>query len=270
MKDSMKFLRKEKMLEMIRESDFVLETVDARNSLGTRSIKLEKLAFQLNKQFAILLNKIDIVPAEVVAECIKYFKDKGIIVIPISAEKNIGRGEVVNFLLEIKEKLGKEKIVGMIAGVPKTGKSSVINMLKKKDSANISPLPGKPGYTKSTSIYKISSGIYIYDTPGVFPDARDYIEKTIRSSPPEKLKDPVSIAVELIQKASNISKNALSKIYKIEWSGDPYSFLEALAKKRGWIERKSKEPIIDEAARTIIIDYLKGKLKIYKKCMQNS
>lgn len=253
------------LLQLVKSSDVVLEVIEARNPLGTRSIKLEKLSKALSKPLILLLNKIDLVPRDVLYEWVEYFEEKGIKVIPTSASRKKGRQDIIKALEDVRIELNKDRIIGIIAGVPKTGKSSIINYLKNKESAPTSPYPGKPGYTKAPSLYKIAESIYVYDTPGIFPDARDPLEREIRSRPIEKIVDPVKPASAILRLAEDIVEGQLERIYGLPWSGDPFNYLSEIAKRRGWLEKISKDPLIDQAALRVIMDYLNGRIKIYRR-----
>lgn len=64
-----KSLRKVLML-----SDVLLEVLDARDPLGTRSIQLEKDAVRQGKKVLLILNKVDLVPRENVESWLKYLR----------------------------------------------------------------------------------------------------------------------------------------------------------------------------------------------------
>ncbi len=251
------------LYKLLNNSDFIIEVVDARNPLGTRSRRLEDYVRVKGKPFILVLNKTDLVPKRIVDEWIDYFLRRGLKAIGVSATYRMGTLRLRKRIIEITRGIQGDKKVGLIAGVPKTGKSSIINVLKGKHSASTSPYPGKPGYTHHYSLYKIDKGLYIYDTPGVFPDAADPLEKSIRIYSPEKLDDPVKYAVGLMKKILKDNPGLLRDIYGIELAEDPYRTLELLAEKRGWLEKKTREPLIEEAARTVIRDYLSGKIRFY-------
>jgi len=63
---------------LINRADVILEIVEARNPLITRSIKAEKIAMGLGKQFIIIINKCDLVPLWVCKEWQNYFKAQNI------------------------------------------------------------------------------------------------------------------------------------------------------------------------------------------------
>jgi len=61
----------------INQSDVILEVIDARDPLGTRSISVEKQILEIdpNKIIILVLNKIDLVPKDVVKQWLNYLKN---------------------------------------------------------------------------------------------------------------------------------------------------------------------------------------------------
>lgn len=58
---------------MVEAADVILEVLDARNPLGCRSQEVEQavIAAGAGKKLVLVLNKIDLVPREVVEEWLK-------------------------------------------------------------------------------------------------------------------------------------------------------------------------------------------------------
>ncbi|MHC1601031.1 MAG: GTPase [Candidatus Nezhaarchaeales archaeon] len=244
---------------IVDKADVVLEVVDARNPMATRSPKLEQMVKRKGKQLLIVLNKGDLVPIEVLKEWAQYFRSQGIPTVYMAASKHMGTRELRKTITSL---VNKRPIIVAVIGYPKTGKSTIINALKGRSSASTSPIPGSPGYTKRFSMYRISGSLRLIDTPGTIPIEGDELEKAIRGCPPEKLEDPVKLAVMLIERALQTNPKVIEKTYGIT-DKDPYIILQKIALKRGWIYRTTKEPIIDEAAKTVIRDYHDGKLNFY-------
>ncbi len=245
---------------IIRKSDFLVELLDARNPLGTKNYRLDKLARKHNITHILAVNKIDLIPKNNAWLWEKYFRETGANVILLSARKRMGTLKLRKILRKIcKEK--KERCIGIIIGIPKTGKSTLINVLRGRHGASTSKYPGKPGYTKTYTIYRIERNIYIYDTPGLSPLTRDWLERTIRNKSPEDIEDPIRPAVEILHRTLKTNPDGIgSKYIFVRNLEDPMKMLEMIARKRGWLERKTGEPLIEEAARAIIRDYLDGKL----------
>ncbi|MCS7111743.1 MAG: GTPase [Ignisphaera sp.] len=244
---------------LIGRADVVLEVIEARNPPVTRSAKVEKLVEELGKILIIIINKCDLIPLHVCKEWQRHFEAQNIKAFYVSSLTLTGIRKLKQYL---DETVVLRPATILLVGYPKVGKSSLINALKGSKSASTSPYPGSPGYTKSSTLYKILPGIYMIDTPGIIPPEGSDIEMIIRRAPVEKIQNPVRIAQRIIEIVQKFDSNIINHVYHIR-STEPLEVLEELAIKRGWVSKRSKEANIDEAARAIIRDYLRGKLTYY-------
>ncbi|WP_028950694.1 GTPase [Sulfurihydrogenibium subterraneum] len=242
--------------KVLKESNVVLEVVDARIPLITRNSVVESLAKERNKNLIIVLNKSDLVPKDFLEQA-KSLIEKDFPVIVFSAHKNIG----VNQLLEkIKEYAKEKQIVKVgVLGYPNVGKSSVINALKKKKVATTSP---KPGMTVGEKLIKLDENIYLIDTPGII--TLEYQEDLALKGSyiPDKLPYPADVAVKLIEKILQNKKEALEEAYKVKVSNDPLQTLEIIGKKLNY-KVSGGEVDYDRTAKKILWDWIKGHIKAY-------
>jgi len=246
--------------ELVLTSDIVLEVVDIRDPINTRSTKLEGIVSELNKSLIVVINKSDLVPRNVAESWKKYFNELGLNAVYISARDRLGTRVLRSEINKLK--LSKKPLVIAVVGYPKVGKSTLINTLKGRHSASTSTTPGSPGYTKKSRLYRISGGIYLIDTPGLVPPEGDDVELVIRAKPLDEIENVVNVATRLISKILKYNKTAFKDAYDIT-DVDPYKILEVLALKRGWISKRDREPLIHEAAKTVVRDYLDGKIVFY-------
>ncbi|MEM1873788.1 MAG: GTPase [Acidilobaceae archaeon] len=244
---------------LVKTADVVLEVVDIRDPLSTMSRRLERIAEAFDKTLLIALNKCDLVPRPVADAWKRYLESLGYNAMYVSATSRLGTRMLRGWIRSVAP---SKPFTVAVVGYPKTGKSSVINALKGRHSANTSPVPGSYGYTRGLQILKIEEGFYMIDTPGIIPAEGGGLEAVIRGKAPEELEDPVRPAVELLERALKYNPRAVLDAYGIDET-DPYKILEALAAKRGWRLKKTGELDIDEAARTVIRDYHKAKLLFY-------
>ncbi|MEM0471886.1 MAG: GTPase RsgA [Sulfolobales archaeon] len=252
-----RLLSRREILDNVLASDIVFEILDARIPEYLRNRFLERVAMNNGKRLVLVLNKSDLVPRSVISEWINYYRDRGLECIATSASTGDIRA-----VKRILREAGRE-IMASFFGAPKVGKSSLVNTLKGKKSATVSRYPGTPGYTKGIQVYRIYRNVYIIDTPGSLPIDADRLEMIIRTRPPEKIENPLGIAIELIERIERIMPGSIERAYGV--SGKPLEILEVLAIKRGWILRGSGEPNIEEAAREIIRSYLDGRIRFYTK-----
>lgn len=244
---------------IIRRADVVLEVVDARDPVSTRSRRLERMISSLQKKLIIVINKTDLVPREVAEKWKRIFEDQGYRTVYMAARDHKGTRILRR---AIRDVVDMYPAIVAVTGFPKTGKSTIINALKGRHSASTSPIPGSPGYTTHAQLYRIGENLYMIDTPGVIPVEGGPLEAVLRGRPPEQLRDPVRPAVMLLKKALRYNPRAVKDAYGIDET-DPYKILELIALKRGWRYKSDGEPLIEEAARAVIRDYHTGKLLFY-------
>lgn len=247
------------LYNIVKRSEVVLEVVDIRDPISTRSRRLERMVERLGRELIIVLNKSDLVPRHVAEEWKRIFRGEGYNVVYMAARDHKGTRVLRRTIKEVAP--GLPTIVA-VTGFPKTGKSTIINALKGRHSASTSPIPGSPGYTRHAQLYRIDSNIYMIDTPGVIPVEGGELESIIRGQPPESLSDPVRPAIMLLEKALKYNPYCVLEAYGIR-EKDPLRILELIALKRGWRYKSTKEPLIEEAARTVIRNYHEGKLLFY-------
>ncbi len=243
----------------IRNADIVLEVVDIRDPIHTRSRKVEKMVEALDKDLIIVLNKSDLVPRNVAEKWSRIIEGQGHEVLYVSARHRLGTRRLRGFIKHIAR---IKPFSVAVVGYPKTGKSSIINALRGKKGASTSPIPGSPGYTKAIQLLKVEPGFYMIDTPGIIPIEGGWPEAIIRGRSPEEVADPVPPAVALLQRALRYNPRCVLEAYNIS-ERDPYRILEEIARRRGWFYKLTKEPLIEEAARTVIRDYHRAKLLFY-------
>ncbi len=240
------------------KTNLILEIVDARDPWTTRSRKLESIARKKGKKLLLIINKSDLVPRQILDQWIDIFEREGIKATYISARERLGTLKLRKF---IKKEAPQLPAKVLIAGFPKVGKSSIINVLKGRSSASTSSVPGNPGYTRHFQLYRIDRNLYILDSPGIIPVEGGPFEIALRGYPPEDLRDPIGVAVALLKRAIISNPKLIKKVYGI-YEEDPIKILEQLALRRGW-KFKDGDPNLSEAARQVIRDYHRHKLVFY-------
>jgi nuclear GTP-binding protein len=126
----------------------------------------------------------------------------------------------------------KQISVGFI-GYPNTGKSSVINALRKKKVCNVAPIAGE---TKVWQYITLMKRIFLIDCPGiVYPDGdteTDIVLKGVVRV--ENIPAPEDHIEEVLRL---VKKEYVQRTYRIaDWT-DHLDFLEKLANKTGKINR---------------------------------
>lgn len=240
--------------EVIRDSDIILEVVDARMPEITRNRKVENMIKYIRKPFIIVLNKSDLITKNMKKD-IRHTLDKTNFVF-VSAKKNIGFNKLRKMIYSLAK--NKKKIFIGVVGYPNTGKSSIINFLAKKKKARTSSIAG---FTRGVQ-WISSRGLMMFDTPGVIPiDENDEVKQAIMCViPPSKIKNPDLVAMEIIKMFILNNKEALEKKYKIKISTqNTEEILISIGKKMNYLVKGGSIDITRVSIR-IINDWQRGKL----------
>ncbi|RLF89118.1 GTP-binding protein, partial [Thermococci archaeon] len=242
--------------EVIKEADIILEVVDARDPIGTRNRKLEKMIIESGKKLLIVMNKADLVPKEWAEE---YKKKSKIPVIFISARNRKGTGILRKELKKIAKGINKEKVKVALIGYPNVGKSTIINVLKGKHAVGTAPIPG---YTKGKQLIRLTKRLWLLDTPGVVP-IDDFDELVIKGGfPVDKIRDPVSPALKLIKRILETRKEALTEKFGIREFKNEEDILRKIGERRG-LFREGGEVDIEETARWFLREWQTGRFTLF-------
>ncbi|MHA1199023.1 MAG: GTPase [Candidatus Heimdallarchaeaceae archaeon] len=247
--------------KMIRGSDVIIEVVDARFPSLSRTKKYENMVLRnSSKTLIVVLNKVDLVPNHIVAKWKKILEKEKITVIPTSARERLSTSVLRNKILASVQK-EFFYITSCFMGLPNTGKSSLINILKGRSSAPVAPIPG---FTKALQVLRITTRLRIFDTPGVIPAKMSMADRILLGViRPEKLSDPVKAAWSLIHRIDEINPDIISKTYEIEYESPP-EFIEKFAEKRHK-RMKGGELDLETAARILLAEHNnKAKIPIWE------
>ncbi|MBK3333026.1 GTPase RsgA [Persephonella atlantica] len=242
--------------KVLSDADVIFEIVDARIPFETRNSVIEQLAKERNKKLVIVMNKADLVP-QWFARKVKKIIEKEFPVVLFSSHKNIGKREIDNLIKELSH---KKKIIKIgVLGYPNVGKSSFINALKRKRVATTSP---KPGMTRGEKLIKLYRNVYLIDTPGIITLEYQSDLALKCSWIPDKLEQPVEVAQKLIDRILRERPEALEETYGIEPDEEPLKTLEKIGKKLNYVISGGKIDL-ERAARKVLWDWIKGKIKAY-------
>ncbi len=239
----------------IGRSNLVLEVLDSRDPWTTRSRKLEEMASSMGRKVMIVINKSDLVPRHVLDEWVGVFEGEGLRAVYVSARERMGTMRLRRL---VKREAPELPAIVLVAGFPKVGKSSIINVLKGRSSAPTSPIPGSPGYTRAFQLFRIERNLYLVDSPGMIPIEGGPLEMALRGYPPELLSNALEVAASLIERILRVDESAFMRAYGIG-GRDPITIMEELARRRGFL----REVGVEEAARQILRDYHNHKLNFY-------
>lgn len=239
------------VIGLVKQADVVLEVIDARCPGRTRSSKLEQTVKRLEKPLIVIVNKADLVPHEFLERTVKRLEEEYPTVY-VSVRERTG-------VLQLKStlrKILKKDSVGIMVGYPNVGKSSVINLLARKQSASVSPTPG---HTRAEQLIRIDDNFRLLDVPGIIPSDDVFSALTSTIKPGSRL--ATKHASKLMAEMLTAEGTNFFEMYGIELNGED-DILEELAKKFNY--RKSGGVYdIERAAARILQDWNAGKLSAW-------
>jgi len=246
--------------DVILRADIILEVLDARFPDETRNSDVEGDVKSSKKPFILVLNKCDLVPKEIL-ERTKARLSKMAPTVFVSCKERFGTTMLLHKILEHTDIKGRDILVGVI-GYPNTGKSSVINALAGRHKAGTSAISG---YTKGVQLVKaVGSHIMLLDTPGVIPfDEKDeYIQGVLSVKDATNLKDPIGVAMRIIERCFAENRTALESFYHVTLEGlDSYDALLLIGRTNNFLKKKGEVDDMRAAVR-LINDWQKGLLRL--------
>ena len=240
--------------QIISESDIILEVVDARMPELSRNEELERITKRKNKALIIILNKSDLINANMLRRNFNKLK-KECEVFSVSTTEKLGTRRLREYLIRLSK---KQNIKIGVLGYPNTGKSSIINSLVLRKKA---PISSKAGTTHGIQWVK-SSNLEVVDSPGVIPIGQDDEIRLslIGSKNPEKIKNLELVAYKIINLFP--SKNKILENYKIkEKTEDNEEIIRLIGIKKGFI-KKHGEVEENRVAMQVIRDWQRGNLRL--------
>src|SRR5579871_4127515 len=158
-----------------------------------------------------------------------------------SLTNSFGKGTLITLLRQFSSlhQNRKQISVGFI-GYPNTGKSSIINTLRKKKVCKTAPIAGE---TKVWQYITLMKRIYLIDCPGITMPEGDEKDIVLRGVVRvENVESPQQYIPRLLERAK---KQHLERTYEISGWKDATEFLALLGRKGG---RLLKGGEVDEAA----------------------
>ena len=254
--------------------DAVAEIIDARIPESSRNPDLDSII--QNKPRVVLMNKCDMADPSSTQKWINYFKNNGIVAIPIDCKTGRGINKFVSSVNEVlKGKIEKQKAKGllnptvrvMIVGIPNVGKSTFINRISKNRKAKAED---KPGVTRGNQWFTINKGFEVLDTPGVlWPKFEDKIvgeRLAFTGAVKDQIMDTELLAMRLLD-FLKVEKNPIFvERFKLQNENieeiESYELLELIGRKRGMLI-SGGEIDTERAAIMLLDEYRSAKLGKY-------
>ncbi|PSN59351.1 NGP1NT-domain-containing protein [Corynespora cassiicola Philippines] len=248
------------LYKVIDSSDVILHVLDARDPLGTRCRSVEKYLREEapHKHLVFILNKVDLVPSKVAAAWVRHLsKEFPTLAFHASINNSFGKGSLIALLRQFSSLHSDRKQISVgLVGYPNTGKSSIINTLRKKRVCTVAPIAGE---TKVWQYVTLMKRIYMIDCPGIVPPNQGDSDEALllRGSVRVENVDYPAQYVEAV--LARVQPKHLQRTYEVKDYTDATTFLELLCRKQGRL-LKGGEPDLDGCAKIVINDWIRGKI----------
>lgn len=252
------------LYKVIDSSDVVVQVLDARDPMGTRSPHIETYLKKEKpwKHLIFVLNKCDLVPTWATKRWVAVLsQDYPTLAFHASLTNPFGKGAFIQLLRQFgKLHTDKKQISVGFIGYPNVGKSSVINTLRSKKVCNVAPIAGE---TKVWQYITLMRRIFLIDCPGVVYPSEDSETDIVLKGvvQVEKIKTPEDHIGAVLERAK---PEYISKTYKIDSWENAEDFLEKLAFRTGKL-LKGGEPDLQTVGKMVLNDWQRGRIPFFVK-----
>lgn len=214
---------KKQIIEDLKLIDIVIELLDARIPISSQNPDIGEIT--KGKRKIVILNKCDLADEKENKKWIEYFSKKGIQASLVDSNSGKGIDTCIRQIEKIMEDIittqvekGRtgRKIRAMILGIPNVGKSSFINRISKRNTAEVG---NKPGVTKQKQWIRINDKIELLDTPGVlwpkFENEQVALNLAFTGTIKQDILQTIEIAYELIKFLLYQEREKLCERYKL-------------------------------------------------------
>ncbi|NWH41653.1 NOG2 protein, partial [Chloropsis hardwickii] len=252
------------LYKVIDSSDVVVQVLDARDPIGTRSPHVESYLKKEKpwKHLIFVLNKCDLVPTWATKRWVAVLSQEyPTLAFHASLTNPFGKGAFIQLLRQFgKLHSDKKQISVGFIGYPNVGKSSVINTLRAKKVCSVAPIAGE---TKVWQYITLMRRIFLIDCPGVvYPSGDSETDIVLKGVVQvEKIKSPEDHIVAVLERAK---AEYIRKTYKIDCWTDAEDFLEKLAARTGKL-LKGGEPDLQTVSKMVLNDWQRGRIPFFVK-----
>ena len=256
--------------ESVKLVDVVIEIIDARIPVASRNPILNEIIG--DRPRIVVLNKADLADSDANKKWVQKLKSNKQTAIIADSNKGKGVNDVVEAALSLmKDKIEKQSAKGrtgisikaMIVGIPNVGKSTFINKIAGKQTAEVS---NKPGVTRKNQWVRLNDKIQLLDTPGVlwpkFDNAITARHLAYIGTIKDEILDVEELALSLLEELVLKYKKNVYERYKIDENFTyemTVELMEEIGRKRGCLVRGG-EVDYTKVANIILDDFRTGKI----------
>uniref|UniRef100_A0A8C4ECM9 Nucleolar GTP-binding protein 2 n=1 Tax=Dicentrarchus labrax TaxID=13489 RepID=A0A8C4ECM9_DICLA len=252
------------LYKVIDSSDVIIQVLDARDPMGTRSKSIEGYMKKEKpwKHLIFVLNKCDLIPTWVTKRWVAVLSQEyPTLAFHASLTNSFGKGSLIQLLRQFgKLHTDKKQISVGFIGYPNVGKSSVINTLRSKKVCNVAPLAGE---TKVWQYITLMRRIFLIDCPGVVYPSEDSESDIVLKGvvQVEKIRNPEEHIGAVLERAK---PEYIQKTYRIPTWNSAEDFLEKLAFRTGKL-LKGGEPDLSTVSKMVLNDWQRGRIPFFVK-----
>ncbi|XP_072316935.1 nucleolar GTP-binding protein 2 isoform X2 [Eucyclogobius newberryi] len=252
------------LYKVIDSSDVIIQVLDARDPMGTRSKSIETYLKKEKpwKHLIFVLNKCDLIPTWVTKRWVAVLSQEyPTLAFHASLTNSFGKGSLIQLLRQFgKLHTDKKQISVGFIGYPNVGKSSVINTLRSKKVCNVAPLAGE---TKVWQYITLMRRIFLIDCPGVVYPSEDSETDIVLKGvvQVEKIKNPEEHIGAVLERAKS---EYIQKTYRIPTWSSAEDFLEKMAQRTGKL-LKGGEPDLSTVSKMVLNDWQRGRIPFFVK-----
>ena len=257
-----------KTRELIQQNlkmvDAVVEVIDARIPVSSRNPIIDELV--RGKPRIIVLNKSDLADENASRAWTEALRTDGSRTLAMNCMSGGGLKELFRLLERMESEKNRDRAMQkayrlMIVGVPNVGKSSLINRMTGKKSAQTGD---RPGVTKGKQWLKLQNGMQLLDTPGIlwpkFEDPKAGMNLAFCGSIKDEILDIPTLGMELISVLAENYPQLLAERYKLDGIAEtPLENMENMALKRGCI-LPGKRIDYERIGKLVLDEFRSGKI----------
>lgn len=184
-------------------------------------------------------------------------KERPTLAFHASITNSFGKGSLIQLLRQFSQLHSDRKQISVgFIGYPNTGKSSIINTLRKKKVCQVAPIPGE---TKVWQYITLMKRIFLIDCPGIVPPSSKDTEEDILFRGVVRMEHVSNPEQYIPGVLKRCQVKHLERTYEISGWKNATEFIEMLARKQGRL-LKGGEPDESGVAKQILNDFNRGKI----------
>lgn len=243
------------------KADVIMEMLDARIPVASENPWMDK--FCRNTRRVKILNKMDLADPRVTEQWLTFFeKNRNVRAIAINATDRSRAVKALEYAIERVPCNRARKRKVMVAGIPNTGKSTLLNTLAGKKIAKTGNTPAITRHQQRTGL---RNNIDMYDTPGILWPVIEPPQRAYALAVTGAISDTALDFQDIAWFAARLLLHRYPEQLRTRYPfldplpGDEAGLLEQIGTARGCLKAKGQ---IDfhKAATVLIQDFRSGKI----------